>query len=180
MKKIFVLLFILTSFYLYSQNTDYKFKADKHRSTITYYMSHPLHKWSGVSKDVNSVIVSDKSKRQIKKAAVLVKVSSFNSGNANRDSHAMEVLEALKYPYVKFETTSVKDNGKSLDVKGKLTFHGVTRNISFKAEKIRHSNNVIEVKGGFSIDMTQYKIKPPALLGVPTDKEIKIKFDVFY
>ncbi|HTP12644.1 MAG TPA: YceI family protein, partial [Bacteroidota bacterium] len=38
---------------------------------------------------------------------VRVDVTTFDSGNSNRDSHAMEVVDALTYPDVQFTSTSV-------------------------------------------------------------------------
>ena len=38
----------------------------------------------------------------ISKIALAAQVIDFDSGNSGRDSHSLEVLEALKFPNIKF------------------------------------------------------------------------------
>jgi polyisoprenoid-binding protein YceI len=143
-------------------------------------MSHPLHSWTGQSKDVNAAIIFNNNKNKIIKTAVSVKISSFDSKNANRDSHTMEVTDALKYPNVTFVSKSiVEKNNDNYQVSGLLTFHGITKQISFNTQ-IYNTKKEIEVRGNFSIKMTAYGIKPPSLLGMPTKDNIKISFNVFF
>ena len=153
--------------------------ADKTRSTITYSMNHPLHSWTGVSKEVNSVILTDVKKEKISQVAVSVRFASFDSQNANRDSHAMEVTEAITYPKINFVSKSIVANEDKLSVIGTLTFHGVSKIISFDVEEKKRKNTT-EVTGGFEVKLTDFKIEPPSLMGLPTDDDIKISFDVFY
>ena len=156
-----------------------KLFADKKISSITYSMNHPLHSWTGVSNEVNSVILTDEKKQAISQVAVSVKIASFDSKNANRDSHAMEVTEAIAYPNITFASRSIVPNGKKLSVTGTLTFHGVSKSISFEVEQ-KKVKGKLEVTGGFDIKMTDFKIDPPSLMGLATDDDIKITFDVFY
>lgn len=142
-------------------------------------MDHPLHSWSGVSKDVNSVILIDSNSGIISQVAVSVKIASFDSQNANRDSHAIEVTEALKFPMIKFNSSQIKQEGNKLTVSGTINFHGVNQPITFNAIK-KNSGKNIEVSGGFEIKMTQFKLDPPTLMGISTDDEININFNVFF
>lgn len=153
--------------------------ADKTKSSITYAMEHPLHSWEGVSREINSVILTDASKNVITQAAVSVKISSFDSQNANRDSHCIEVTEAIKYPNISFASTSIKQNVNALEISGKLTFHGVTKEITLTAEK-KTENNQLQITGSFSINMTDYNIDPPSLMAMETDEVIKLKFTLVY
>lgn len=155
--------------------TQIKVFNDKKQSTISYSMNHALHAWTGVSKDVTSIILTDESKDKIDKVAVSVKVSTFDSQNANRDSHVMESTEAIKFPNITFTSTSVVLVGKKLTVTGNLNFHGVNKTITFDAEESR-SNNQLTITGGFTVKMTDFKIEPPSLMGIATDDEFKINF----
>lgn len=156
-----------------------KFYADKAQSSITYSMHHPLHSWTGVSTDLNSVILSDQNKNVISQVAVSVKISSFDSQNANRDSHAMEVTDAIKYPSITFTSTSIKQNGDKLEVTGILKFHNVSKTISFEAKR-EMIRNKVRITGGFNVTMTEFNIDPPSLMGIATDDEIGITFSVVY
>lgn len=156
-----------------------KYYSDKKESYIEYSMNHPLHSWTGKSSDFTSVIVADETKTKISQVAVSAKISSFDSKNANRDSHAIEVLEAIKYPSVTFASSSVVPSGQKLTVTGALTFHGVTRTITFEATELKKGNSV-EISGAFAVNMTDYKIERPSLMGFPTEDEIKISFKAVY
>jgi len=156
-----------------------KLYADKNKSDITYTMNHPLHTWTGVSNNILSVMLLDTSNMEINELAVVVKIASFNSKNSNRDSNTIEVTEALKYPNVSLSSNSIKQANDRLTVKGTLKFHGVSKEIIFDAQK-EIIKNEIKVTGNFEILMTDFKIKPPKLLGIVTDKDIKLSFTVFY
>ena len=156
-----------------------KLYADKNKSDITYAMNHPLHAWTGVSNNILSVMLLDTSNMEINELAVVVKIASFNSKNSNRDSNTIEVTEALKYPNVSLSSNSIKQANDRLTVKGKLKFHGVSKEIIFDAQK-EIIKDEIKVTGNFKILMTDFKIKPPKLLGIATDKNIKLSFTVFY
>ena len=156
-----------------------KLYADKNKSDITYAMNHPLHAWTGVSNNILSVMLLDTSNMEINELAVVVKIASFNSKNSNRDSNTIEVTEALKYPNVSLSSNSIKQVNDKLTVKGTLKFHGVSKEIIFDAEK-KIIKDEIKITGNFEILMTDFKIKPPKLLGITTDKDIKLSFTVFY
>lgn len=156
-----------------------KFTADKKLSSITYSMHHRLHDWDGVSRDLNSVILADATKTNITQVAVSVKVSSFDSKNANRDSHTIEVTEGLKYPNITFSSTEIQQQADKLLVKGILNFHGVNRNISFEVSR-KKMGDKLEITGTFPVKMTQFNIEPPTLLAIPTDDEFKISFKAVY
>ncbi|MEZ4906102.1 MAG: YceI family protein [Saprospiraceae bacterium] len=182
-KNIFLSIMILfVNIILLSGQTDKDIKvfSDKKSSTITYSMSHPLHDWSGVSSDFKSVIVTDENKNVIKQVAVNVKISSFDSKNANRDSHCIEVTEALKYPDITFVSSDIKEDGDKLQVSGVLTFHNVKKNISFKAEKTKSKDGKLNVVGGFDVKLTDFDIEPPSLMGIETKDNIKLDFNVVY
>ena len=182
MKKqiIFIVVIVLLNTLVKAQEkTQVKLYCDKKQSTISYSMNHPLHSWTGESPDVTSVILTDENRNVINQVAVLVKISTFDSKNANRDSHAMEATEALKYPSVSFTSSSIKQVGNKLAVNGTLNFHGVSQLISFEAEK-DIINNKAEIRGSFNIKMTLFKIDPPTLLGIATEDDIKISFNLIY
>jgi polyisoprenoid-binding protein YceI len=159
--------------------TDTKLYNDKKKSEITYTMTHPLHEWTGESDAVTSVIMVDAGKDNISQVAVSAKISSFDSKNANRDSHMIEATDAIKYPSVTFASKSITKDGNTLKIKGNLTFHGVTKSISFDA-KVKKSGDNLTVTGDFPVKMTDYKIDPPALMGIATKDEFHIDFKIVF
>lgn len=152
-------------------------RIDKAKSFITYHMVHPMHSWDGISKEVDGVIQYDDKTFQITKVAIVAKVASFDSKSSNRDSHMMEVTEAIKYPTVTFVSTSVKDDGSSVDVTGTISFHGVSKPIHFIAKEEFADKRKI-ISGEFILLLEDFKIERPSMLMMKTENEMKMSFSV--
>lgn len=149
-KSILKVLFViipLVSFITVSDN-NIKVVAEKRTSNVTYNLRHPMHSWEGVCKDVNAILLLNSSTRIIEQVAVSIRVDAFNSGNPNRDSHALEVLEALKYQKVTFTGSNIKASKDMLNVEGNLTFHGITKPITIKASREDFANKLIKMTIG--------------------------------
>ncbi len=149
--------------------------ADKDESYIKYQLTHPLHEIEAESKDQTCVINADISAKKIKQALVQTAVSTFNSGNSNRDSHAMEVINAIQYPEARFLSDKIAQDGDSLKISGKLTFHGITKEITISAFQ-NWGDGKLEVDGKFAISLTEFKIERPALLLIPVNDDLKFNF----
>lgn len=156
-----------------------KKSIDKNKSSITYSMNHMLHSWDGTSKELNGIVQMN-SANEIEKVAIASKVAAFDSKSSNRDGHMLEVTEALKFPTISFYSTSIS-SGKdgTLDVKGVLQFHGVNKEISFKAKSSTQKGNV-EITGNFIFLLEDFKIERPSFMLKPVDNEVKVRFEIFY
>lgn len=141
-------------------------------SSVEYTLHHPLHGMTATSRQAGFQIDLDSTGRYVTHVAAEVDVTSFDSGNSNRDSHAMEVVDAIDYPEAKFTSTSIAYHGDSLDVAGTLEFHGVTRPVTARASSVR-SHDTLEFLGGFTISMTDFKIERPSLLMIPVDDTLR-------
>lgn len=152
---------------------------DKKKSTITYSMNHLLHAWDGTSNELNGVVQLN-SKNELEKVAIVSKVSAFDSKSSNRDSHMLEVTEAIKFPNISFYSTSLTETKKGeWDVKGILQFHGVNKEISFKANA-KESNGITQMNGNFIFLLEDFKIERPSFMLKPVDNEVKVRFEVFF
>ncbi len=147
----------------------------KDESSITYRLVHPLHEIEATSRDATYQLEIDPTKKEIVSVSATVDVTTFDSGNSNRDSHAMEVIDAISYPEVSFVSSSVTQSGDSLKVSGKLTFHGVTKDIVALAAS-KWSTDKIEVRGSFTLSLTDFKIERPSLLMIPVEDALRFTF----
>jgi polyisoprenoid-binding protein YceI len=102
----------------------------------------------------------------------VVDVTSFDSGNSNRDSHAMEVVDAMSFPEVTFSSTSIIAQGNSLIISGKLTFHGVTNDVTAIASPEWGSDKLI-VHAKMPISLTAFKVERPSLLFIPVHDTLR-------
>lgn len=172
-KTVFFLTLFAISFSVFSQKR--KLQALPQSSSIMYEMSHPLHDWDASAKSFKAIIAFDDDSKEVAAAAVVIPIKEFNSGNSNRDSHALEVLEALKYPSVTFTSSDISYDGKEITLNGKLNFHGIEKPLSVKATQ-EIDKKQLSIQGKFTINMTDFDVKPPGLMGMTTKEEIALSF----
>ncbi|MDX8382429.1 MAG: YceI family protein [Ghiorsea sp.] len=72
------------------------------------------------------------------KIKVNIDTNSVDSNHALRDKHlrSKDFLEVSHYPKASFVSTSIREKGKQLTVKGKFTLHGVSKNIVIQGKHI--------------------------------------------
>ena len=66
----------------------------------------------------------------------------------------------------------------TVSVPGKLTIHGVTKDVTASA-KAQLSGSKVEVAGSVSIVMTDYGVTPPSVPFTTVDPQVTIEFDIF-
>lgn len=157
-----------------------KVMSDKALSTVTYAAKHPLHHWEGVSHDVNCAMLYNDETKQPESIAVSIKVASFDSDNNNRDSHAIEVLDGIKYPSVTFVSSDIKagENG-TLTAKGTLTFHGVAKPVTLQGTR-KEAGGKMTLTGEFPVNMSDHNIERPSLMGLKTEDGMILRFNVVF
>jgi polyisoprenoid-binding protein YceI len=151
---------------------------DSGASSITYSMKHKLHKWEGVAKEMN-VAAKWNERSEMNQISIQVKISSFNSGMTSRDRQMLEITDATINPTITFISNDIAYTDKGIVVKGKLQFHGVTRDLQ-TVVKMTRNNNRIEYTGTFPILLEDYSIKRPSLLFVKVDNQIDIRFFIVF
>lgn len=156
-----------------------KLFSNKNASWVSYQGKHPFHTWKSTNKDVSCVITFDEDKFKIETVAVSAKVLLFDSKNTNRDSHGLEMVEALTFPKVNFTSADIKQYEGGMRIRGNLNFHGITRTIEVEAKSIIEGNQ-ISVEGSFPIKLEDYQIKLPKLLFVPIEDDIKVNFHFMF
>ena len=158
------------------------FSVTPDKSSVTYTLVHKLHTVHGVAtKNIDAKAKLGPSGAQL---AIRIPVASFDSGNGNRDEHMQEETEAAKFPSVELKAVvpgaKVQTSGTStVTLKGKLTFHGVTQDVSEIPLTLTWANaKDVTVKGNFAISLEGYKVERPSLLGVKVDDKIDLEVDL--
>jgi polyisoprenoid-binding protein YceI len=144
----------------------------KGESSATYLLVHPMHEVEATSKEVVYTASLNPGTKSIQAVTAAVDVTSFDSGNSNRDSHAMEVVDAMSFPEVTFASTSIVPQGNSLIVGGKLTFHGVTNDVTATAIPEWGSDKLV-VHATMPISLTAFKVERPSLLFIPVHDTLR-------
>ncbi|TBR42222.1 YceI family protein [Marinomonas agarivorans] len=123
-----------------SNAADYVIDTKGAHAFINFKIKHLGYSWltgrfdkftGGFSYDASNLAAST--------VNVKVDTSSFNSNHAERDKHirGKGFLNVGEFSTATFESTSFKDLGNDkIELKGDLTLHGVTKEITIDAEKI--------------------------------------------
>ncbi len=174
-------LLILITFFLFSSENELIVPFDP-TSEISYTGSHPAHDWTGISSSFKGGIVCNRLDDCIIK--IQIPVSSFDSGNASRDSNMLYYVEANKFRYVTFFSKSFSINdetlsiGNQFNIEGVINFHGIEQSVFLNISIFPDGEYLIGVTD-FKISLSDHSIERPSLLFVPISNNILIKCNLF-
>ncbi|MGQ0673025.1 MAG: YceI family protein [Hyphomicrobium sp.] len=119
---------------------DYVIDTKGAHASINFRIKHLGYSWlTGRFDTFAGTFSFDDAQPANSKVKVEIDTASVNSNHAERDKHLRnaDFLDVTKFPKAVFESTSVTPaaDGK-MSIAGKLTLHGVTRDIVIAAEKI--------------------------------------------
>jgi len=115
---------------------------------------------------------------------VRIPVQSFDSGDANRDSHMLETLEAGRFPYVVFKgvgtLAGATPGGKPVELKlrGELEFHGVKRAVEVPVTVELGKDGSARVRGTLTVSLDAHGVERPSLLFVKLEDACTIAIDL--
>ena len=167
-------LVILFSFFLSLLNAS-SFRIEN--SLITYFGVHYLHKWEGSTSDVNGVVSYNKASEQYE-CSISVPLSTFSSGNDNRDSNMLVYCKAFDFPNINFQSTSIKVNESTLEIEGRIEFAGKEKEIKTSAKLNGLDNNLFAIEGELDILLSEFEVERPSLLFVEIEDLVKIKYSI--
>jgi polyisoprenoid-binding protein YceI len=103
---------------------------------------------------------------------------------SQRDGIVSRQLEVQQFPRATFTATSTSVPGAvtttpvDVTVPGKLTIHGVTKDVTATA-KAQMVGDKIEIAGSVAIDMSDYGVSPPQVPFTTVDPMGTVEFDLF-
>jgi polyisoprenoid-binding protein YceI len=136
-----------------------------------------------VSGDSTAYLVSD--------VAITVGLADLQSKDqvagrdvSQRDGVVSRQLDVQQFPTASFTVVSasvpagVTTGQVSVTAPGKLTIHGVTKDVTLTA-KAQVVGDKVEIAGSTTINMTDYGVSPPQVPFVTVDSALTIEFDIF-
>lgn len=171
------LIFILIIITKLSYGQSDQLRVNKSKSYIKYEGDHLLHSWEGTNDKVNGLAILDPISKSLQKLAILLYVRDFDSQNSGRDAHALEVLEALKYPEIKFYSESIEIDNENLIINGIFDFHGKQIKKTFSASYKNQDSKWI-IFGEFQLTPTDFNINLPSFLSIKMEDLLEIKYNV--
>ncbi len=119
---------------------DYVIDTKNAHASITFRIKHLGFSWlTGRFDKFSGNFAFDDKNPDASKVKVEIDTTSVDTNHAERDKHlrAADLLDTDGFPSATFESTSVKAEGSDkAKITGKLTLHGVTKEITIDAARI--------------------------------------------
>jgi len=115
-----------------------EYKIDPTHSFVEFKIKHLGYSWlSGRFNKVSGNFNFDSSKGEdYQKIKIDIPTKSIDSNHAERDKHIREIINVGSHGGTSFSSTKYTGDKNGGVLKGKLTFHGVTKDIEVKVKKI--------------------------------------------
>ncbi|HVL92433.1 MAG TPA: YceI family protein [Acidimicrobiales bacterium] len=105
---------------------------------------------------------------------VEMQVDSLKSGKKLEDMALRKVLDAKKFPAIRYELRSADGGPDHFKIRGALTFHGTTREFDEEiSAKLENGKLVVEGEHEFNIE--DWGVKAPKILSLQVYPDVKIK-----
>jgi polyisoprenoid-binding protein YceI len=152
-------------------------KYQTEKSSITFFSSALIEDIS--AKNNASVSLFDLASGEI---AVTIPINKFKFEKELMEEHFNEkYLESEKFPNATFSgkitDVVIKGSDTQANATGKLTLHGVTRNVTIRGH-IHWIGDYIVMKSGFTIKLEDYKIKIPKLMWQNIAEEVAVEVEL--
>ena len=182
MKKIITVLAILLGFNTHAQI----FTAKTGATSISFFSSAPLENIEALNKGAIIVLKSSTNEIQIR-----VTIQNFKFKNALMEEHfnenymetdkKVEVNGAATYPnrYAEFKgkinepVDYSKEGENKVTISGKLTLHGVTKEVTIEGTLTKQGNEVL-IASKFKIKVADYNIKVPSMYVKNIAEEVEV------
>lgn len=131
------LLLVISLFPSHLAVTAERYEIDPAHAFVTFSISHFVTgKARGAFKDVSGTILYDPKDISKSSVEVVIKSSSINTNNENRDRHlrSPDFFDVEKYPELIFKSKRVERGSVGYVATGDLTIHGVTKEVSLPFE----------------------------------------------
>lgn len=124
-----------------------------------YEVRYMIKKVQGVSQGITAELKD-------RKFFIAVPIKSFVSGDAEQDSHMLQVTEASLFP-----TVSAKGDFFEDHINAEIEFHGVLKSYQI----LLKANGTL---ASFVLDLEAHGIKRPSFLGIKIKNDVLMSFEI--
>ncbi|MCH9023632.1 MAG: YceI family protein [Planctomycetes bacterium] len=143
------------------------YKIDSVHSSVIFRVKHMDVSYSyGRFNEPQGMLTLDTDDPSRSSFKIQVKSANIDTGNKKRDTHlkSPDFFNVRQFPMITFESKSVKKlDGDQFEIKGPLTLHGVTKEITLKLKqtgaKTIRNKQVRGFETMFKINRTDYGMK---------------------
>ena len=148
------------------------------KGTVEYVLTHKLHQVVGTSSEPEVVLVIDDAGLKVMARA---KVTSFKSGNGNRDAHALEAIDAANHPLVVVKGVApgfkppATPGVVKVPVKAEVELKGVSNPREIEVTLDFKSPDRAEATFSFPESLEAHKVERPSLMMIKVEDALEIR-----
>ncbi len=185
--KTLLRLSILSAFILGSAVAE-EFDLDAAHTNVGFSVKHlVLSNTKGNFKEFSGTLTYDANDLASAKFTAKMQVKSINTENEKRDEHlkGADFFDATHFPEISFESSKFEKSDKGVNVSGKLTLHGVTKDVTLPVEftdKINDGwgNMRMGMHSEFVVNRQDYGVSYGKVLdngGLAVGNDVKVEVD---
>ncbi len=155
-----------------------RFRVQPEASEVTFKATSRLMNADGRFHRLAGEVVVDPKAPDNAKVTLVIEAASIDTGIGMRDNHlrSEDFFDVRQFPMITFESLRVEATGRRATVSGRLTLHGVTREIAVPVE-VDLTEVALVATGEFVINRRDYGIVYQSSLN-PIGNEVRVAFTV--
>jgi polyisoprenoid-binding protein YceI len=163
-----------------------RFDLDPAESRVWFDADARLHSFRGETQQlVGRFTLQRRSPPQLTEATVTIQAGGLATGHPERDADMrQDFLEVERFPTIDFRVdelltpqAAAGDGAWDLVLQGKLTVHGVTRDVGVPTT-VNITGERATARGRIRLEMREFNIRVPRLLLIPMKSEVLVGFEV--
>jgi polyisoprenoid-binding protein YceI len=153
-----------------------RFRIQPEASEITFRATSRLMNAEGRFARFSGDVVADPAAPTGARISLTIDAASIDTGIEMRDNHlrSSDFLEVDRFPTVTFQSVRVEAAGRRATVVGRLTLHGVTREIAVPID-VQITSSALVASGEFIVNRGEYAMNYNSFLN-PIGNEVRVAF----
>jgi polyisoprenoid-binding protein YceI len=153
-----------------------RFRIQSEASEITFRATSRLMNAEGHFSRFSGDVVVDPAVLTTGRITLTVDAASLDTGIEMRDNHlrSSDFFDVARFPTVAFQSVRIEAAGRRATVVGRLTLHGVTREIAVPID-VQITNTALVASGEFIVNRGEYAINYNSYVN-PIGNEVRVAF----
>jgi polyisoprenoid-binding protein YceI len=161
------------------------FSVEPAQSAVRYHVVHKLHRVTGSSSTIEGKAVLKPDGQVL--AMVRVPISSFDSGDRNRDANMREVVDASRHPFVVFRGVArlgaqlpVAERAITVETRmeAEVELRGVKKPVVVPLTVELAPGGSGRARGSFEVSLEAFGVERPSLLFVKVEDACRVEVDL--
>jgi len=153
-----------------------RLRLEPEASLVTFKATSRLMNADGRFHRLGGEVVVDPEDLRTAKVTLSLEAASIDTGIGMRDNHlrSEDFFDVKQFPMITFQSVRVEPAGKRVTVFGRLTLHGVTREVAVPVD-VSLSDGTLVASGEFVVNRSDYGIRYQSFLN-PIGDEVRVAF----